>query len=241
MSRDARLDDIIERVRVLETTPPAMSNSGSRPVPDPTELTDRAIARLRSELIEYITGQLAIRDERLGGIDEATKLRLNAVTEIPNQIDEKVGRLKDLVIEKFDSVQRQFLERDTRSERESRDNKVAVDAAFAAQKEAAAKQDEANAKAIDKSEKATAETIKTNQELNQAKTDSLTKAIDEVKLDVRGITVQRSAASETVTNERAVRSDQRQSSAAVYAAIGLGITILLALLTVIGFVIARLP
>jgi Flp pilus assembly protein TadB len=56
-----------------------------------------------------------------------------------------------------------------------------VDAAFAAQKEAAAKQDEANAKAIEKSERATAETIKTNQELSLSKIDALTNQMTDLK------------------------------------------------------------
>ena len=211
-----------------------MGNQGSRPVPDPTELTDKAIAKLKDQMTEYIDGQLGIRDERLAGIDEATKLRLNSIIDIPHQIDEKVGRLADVMMEKFDSIQTQFKERDVRAERESRDNKVAVDAAFAAQKEAATKQDEANAKAIDKSERATAETIKTNQELNKATTDGLTKSVDEVKLEVRGITATKLGAAESKT-------EGRQSNAAVYAAIGLGITILLALLTVLGFILARVP
>jgi hypothetical protein len=136
-------------------------NGGSRPVPDPTELTDRAISRLEASLTQYINGQLSVRDERLAGIDEATKLRLRGVDEIPDQISEKVGRLADVVLEKFKSVDKQFSERDTRQERESRDNKVAVDAAFAAQKEAASTQDVNNAKAIDKSETATKELLRT--------------------------------------------------------------------------------
>jgi hypothetical protein len=162
-------------------------NGGSRPIPDPTELTDRAIARVEKSLTEYINSQLEVRDQRLRGIDEATKLRLDAVEEIPVQIDEKVGRLRDVHDERFRSIATQFLERDTRAERESKDNKVAVDAAFAAQKEAAAKQDESNQKAIDKSEKATGETIKTNQELVRATTDTLTKDVDLLKQQVTGI------------------------------------------------------
>jgi cation transport regulator ChaB len=117
-------------------------------------------------------------------MDTATIVLNQAVTKTPTEIQKEVSHLRELSDEKFISVQTQFKERDTRQERESRDNKVAVDAAFAAQKEAAAKQDEANAKAIDKSERATAETIKTNQELSKSTTDALTKSLDEVKLAI---------------------------------------------------------
>jgi len=146
----------------LEPTQPLrQTNGGSRPVPDPTELTDRAIARLEKSLTSWFEGQLAIRDERLRGIDEATKLRLDAVGQTADAFSEQVDRLREVHDEKFHSVQVQFVERDTRQEREAKDNKIAVDAAFAAQKEAAAKQDEANAKAIDKSEIATKELLRT--------------------------------------------------------------------------------
>jgi len=209
----------------------AASNGGSRPVPDPTELTDKAIARAIAALTDYIDGQLAVRDERLNGIDTATSLRLDALPAISREIDSKIGRVEDLHDEKFASIQTQFSERDTRSERESRDNKVAVDAAFAAQKEAAAKQDEANAKAIDKSEKATAETIKTNQELNAAKTDALTKALDEVKFEVRGISATKVGAIENRTQSNEQRSGQ-------VAMIGLIIGIIVGVPSIAAIVVA---
>ena len=151
---------------------------------DPTELTDRAIAKAIAAQKDYIDGQFEVRDQRLRGIDKATELRLSLIDDIGSNVDTKVAHLKELEEEKFTSIATQFKERDTRAERESRDNKVAVDAAFAAQKEAAAKQDEANAKAIDKSEKATAETIKTNQELSGTRIEGLTKDVDGLKLSV---------------------------------------------------------
>lgn len=157
---------------------------GTKPNPDPTVATNDAVERAMKSERDYVDGVRAVLEERLAAIDRATELRLVGIIEIPSQIDEKVENLRGLMDEQFVSVRLQFAERDTRSERESRDNKVAVDAAFAAQKEAAAKQDEANAKAIEKSERATAETIKTNQELSASKTDGLTKGLDEVKLAI---------------------------------------------------------
>lgn len=151
---------------------------------DPTELTDRAIAKSIAAQKDYIDGQLEVRDERLRGIDTTLAVRLTLIHDLAAEGSEKIAHLKELEEEKFTSIKTQFKERDTRAERESRDNKVAVDAAFAAQKEAAAKQDEANAKAIDKSEKATAETIKTNQELSGTRIEGLTKDVDGLKLSV---------------------------------------------------------
>ena len=209
------------------------SNGGSRPVPDPTELTDRAIARLERSLTAWVEGQFEVRDQRLRGIDEATKLRLQAIDHIPMQISDKVGRLGDVQDEKFSSIAKQFTERDTRAERESRDNKVAVDAAFAAQKEAAAKQDEGNAKAIDKSERATAETIKTNQELGRAVTDGLTKDVDALKLAVNAIQAAKVGAVE-------VRTAATDNRSAIFGVLGVVFGAIVALVTVFAFIAPHL-
>jgi hypothetical protein len=154
---------------------------GSTPVPDPTILTTQQLTR-------EIAASREIIETRLDGMDTATRLNKEQVDKIPCMIDDKVNKLRVLVeekftgvMEKFSSIATQFKERDIRAEREARDNKVAVDAAFAAQKEAAAKQDEANAKAIEKSERATAETIKTNQELSLSKIDALTNQMNDLK------------------------------------------------------------
>jgi len=216
-----------------EAFPPPNGNMattrGSRPVPDPTELTDRALARLERTLILYVDGKFEVVDERLRGIDTATGLRLSQVTRthdsILEDIDRAVGSRASVVEERFRAIEGQFKERDTRSERESRDNKVAVDAAFAAQKEAAAKQDEANAKAIDKSERATAETIKTNQELSRQAIENLTKDVDSLKIAVSRID--------------STKVGNTESRTAVYAAIGIGITIVLFIITLIGLFAVR--
>jgi hypothetical protein len=170
---------------------------------DPTTMTSKAILRevelleasferrirsIENELAvrlkmreDIVVEQLAVRDERLSGIDEATKLRLAGIEGIPSQIDAKVGTLKAVMDEKFDSIATQFQERDTRSERESRDNKVAVDAAFAAQKEAAAKAEENGQKGIDKSEAATQETINKLSQLFQTNMGALAQSQTDIK------------------------------------------------------------
>ncbi len=211
-----------------------LTSGTTTPRPDPTELTDAAIARLEKSLTQYIDGEVKVLTTRLEGIDEATKLRLTGVTDIPTQIDEKVGRLADLTTEKFASVEKRFQERDTRSENEKRDSKVAVDAAFAAQKEASAKQDEGNTKAIDKSERATAETIKTNQDLNAAKTDGLTKGLDEVKDRLTRVESIKLGA----TEQRQVATESRT---ALYATIGVAISVVLFGIAIIGFIASQSP
>jgi hypothetical protein len=135
------------------------SDGSSRPVPDPTVLTTDAVNQAVKIGRDYTDGAIAVLVERLEGMDRATRLLNETVTRVPTAVQTEVAHLNGLMEEKFSSVQTQFLERDTRQERESRDNKIAVDAAFAAQKDSAAREGEANAKAIEKSEKATEKII----------------------------------------------------------------------------------
>lgn len=155
------------------------------PIPDPSLLTTQNIREAIDGLEKFI-------EVRLDAMDEATNLRLETFAHVPEWIKEKVGELRDLhsekfrsqniqVEERFSSVALQFEERDKRGERESRDNKVAVDAAFAAQKEAASEQNKSNTLAISKSEAATAETINKLEQLVSANIQGLNDKVDDIK------------------------------------------------------------
>jgi hypothetical protein len=163
-----------------------VAEQGSTPTPDPTILTTEALTRGLQAERDYTDGVRAVIEERLRGIDIATQLLNETVNRVPSALTEGLGHLQAVMDERFLSIEKQFAERDTRSERESRDNKVAVDAAFAAQKEAAAKQEETFGRSIDKSEGTTNETIK-----------GLTKTVDELKLLVNTIASAKLGASQT--------------------------------------------
>jgi hypothetical protein len=108
---------------------------------------------------EYVDGRINAVLARVDAMQRATELLNETVNRVPTDTQSAVANLKSQTDERFNSIATQFAERDTRQEREARDNKVAVDAAFAAQKEAAAKQDESNQKAIDKSEEQMRDTV----------------------------------------------------------------------------------
>ena len=150
------------------------SNGGSRPIPDPTLLTDKAIDRATEAIHQYIDGQLAVRDERLSGIDEATRLRLVAVETVPSQIDEKVGHLADLTTERFNAAERLRVE-------QKKDTKDAVDAALSAAKEAVKEQTTASERSIAKSEGATSKQLDQIQETFTTAIDGLRRSIDDLK------------------------------------------------------------
>lgn len=148
------------------------------------------------------------------------------IRHLREQIEARLDGMKDVTDERFTSVSQRFTERDIRSEREARDNKVAVDAAFAAQKEAAAKQDEANQKAIDKSEKATDEKIVRLEQLFRTTTDALGDKIDDdrrrqsiLELAVNGQVQNRTGGQEQ-------KSEFRSTTAALVGIAGLAVVII---------------
>jgi chromosome segregation ATPase len=162
---------------------------------DPSVRSSEAIRTAVNAERDYVNGQVSILQARLNGMDEATKVLHETVTRTPTDIQQAVGHLKELHNERFESVATQFKERDTRSERESRDNKVAVDAAFAAQKEAASEQNKSNTLAISKSEEATKETLATLAELFRTEIAALAARNDDLKdrlvtLDLKINTIQ---------------------------------------------------
>jgi hypothetical protein len=146
-------DDDIERSR------------GSVPVPDPTLLTTQQLYRELGSLNEKTQSDIrSLRDvieTRLNEADKATTLIGDRIAGIvgSDEIDRRVLHLKEFMEEKFSSVDRQFDERDVRTEQAAIATKIAVDAALQAQKEAAGAQNESNAAAITKSEAATVKQI----------------------------------------------------------------------------------
>ena len=161
---------------------------GSVPVPDPTILTTQQLVREIDALKEVIFTRLDGMDEaikifneaitrtptdtdkqiqhlkslhetRFDGMDKAVWLLQSIGDKLPGIIDEKIHSLKDLHEEKFSSIEKQFKERDVRTEQSSKDSKVAVDAALQAAKEAVGAQNTSSALAIAKSETATMKQI----------------------------------------------------------------------------------
>jgi cation transport regulator ChaB len=166
--------------------------------PDPTILTTEQLLRAVQSERDYVDGRISVLEQRLNAMDTATKLLNETVNRTPTQIQSEISHVREIMGTELASVQTQFRERDTRQERESKDNKVAVDAAFAAQKEAAAKQDDSNQKAIDKSERATNEALKTQGELFRSTTDGLKEQVNRLELTVGGIQSTKQGTSEAV-------------------------------------------
>jgi hypothetical protein len=137
------------------------------PRPDPTLLTTEALNREVSRLEEAIRRETYALKEILGGrmdaADQATLLRLETMQATPEAIrrqvshlevlhDEKFKALRDLTLERFNSINNQFAERDIRTDQASRASSEALAAALQAAKELVGAQGEASAAAAVKSE-----------------------------------------------------------------------------------------
>ena len=108
-----------------------------RPVPDPTTLTTQQLMRELGALKE-------IMQTRMDAYDTAIRLLQDFANRQPTTA-EVVAKVE----ERFSAVQMQFHERDIRFDRASNDTKLAVDAAFAAAKEAVTKNEITTTKQID--------------------------------------------------------------------------------------------
>lgn len=221
---------------------PILDGNGQPYLTDPTFLTDKAIVKAIAAERGYLDGQLATRDERLNGIDAATKLRLVGIDHIPGQIDVAVGHAKELLgvqvvadrrfegaaiahLREVDDIRFQAAER--LAARESELNALALAAAFAAQKEASAKEAEYTRIASIKSESATAQAIDKLGELFATQTRGLAEKFDDLRDRVGRIESTKVGATENRTS--------------TYATIAVMASIAIALVTVIGFLLTKLP
>jgi cation transport regulator ChaB len=198
---------------------------------DPSLLTTAAILRevevIKEDLIRREDQRhrelQALRDlvtVQVDAMEKATNIRIGQIDGMPGEMTKQIAHLRELMDEMFKSVGTQFKERDTRSEREARDNKLAVDAAFAAQEKQAVAQNESNALAISKSETATSETIKTNRDLSLSETHTLIKTVDELKLQVNTIIASGITTKENRSESREVKSDNRGLIGIVVGVVG---------------------
>lgn len=144
------------------------------PNPDPSTLTT---AQLQREL----EGLRQLIETRLDGMDRAGVILDANVNRVPTLLDRSINQITDLFEVKFAGIQKQFDERDVRTEQAAIATKIAVDAALQAQKEAANAQNVSNAAAIAKSETATAKQIDSILALMQSSAGAMGDKIDDLK------------------------------------------------------------
>jgi len=152
-------------VGASSTPNPALPVSvmGSTPVPDPTVLTtqasEKAVANLKELMFTQVEALKELLESRFADRDRAITLLQDGASALPDMLSERVDRLQELheqrfnvTEEKFKSIDKQFAERDTRTELATAASTKAIDAALSAQKEAAVEQNRSNEAKITKSE-----------------------------------------------------------------------------------------
>lgn len=143
------------------------------PVPDPTLLTGVAVTAAKDEMRRELVSVREVLEARLDASDKAIVLLQTTLDRLPEQMNERVAHLHEVVQQRFAtqdehfrSIAGQFIERDIRSEQTSiaakeaiatalQAAKEAVGAALQAAKEAVAAQNTASNNAILKSETST--------------------------------------------------------------------------------------
>lgn len=120
---------------------------GNVPLPDPTTLTTQQLLREITMLKEAV-------DTRFSAMDKAIELLQKFADKSPTTavLEQQVSAQVSLTEEKFRGVEKQFSERDKRTEQLSLADKTAIAAALQAQKEAAGAQAETNSAATAKQE-----------------------------------------------------------------------------------------
>jgi hypothetical protein len=200
---------------------------GSTPVPDPTILTTQQLTR-------EIAASREIIETRLNAMDTATSLNKEATDKIPLIIDKMIGQLEKVMDEKFESIDKQFKERDVRTEQTQKDSKVAVDAALQAAKEAVGEQNKSNALANAKMETAFTKQI----DQIGIQIQSNTKATDDKFEDIKG---RLGTLEASINTRQVVTTEGRVQNNAVIYLILIGIATVIGVIVNIASIFIHLP
>lgn len=146
-----------------------------------TELLAATVGRVPSDTDKQVNALRELLESRIDGMDEATKLLALNVREIPADIDKAARALREILQGDIRNVQDVAIEKFLAIDGTFASNALALTAALAAQKEAAAEQNKSNTLAITKSEQATKETIASNAQQTATSLKSLADRLDDLK------------------------------------------------------------
>ena len=154
----------------------------------------RDILKLR----ELIEANLETISARINGMDTATRLLADSVAKFPSDVDRAVQSATDLIVSQLRGVEGVSQEKFSGIQGTFESNALALTAALAAQKEAAAEQNKSNTLAITKSEQATKETIAANAAQNTTANSALLTTLTDIKerlvrLEAKAVNVRESA------------------------------------------------
>ena len=200
------------------------------PVPDPSLLTTQLLREGLEGLEKLIT-------VRLDAMDAATDLRLALLHTMPTEIDQRINHMRDVTQqrfnldeEKFKGVEKQFMERDVRTEQASTGADQALNAALQAAKELVGAQGEASAAAAVKSETSFTKQIDQIGTIIQTLEKALDARITELKERIDRGEGSQSGSQQTVNSRRADSSVVISIVVAVFSFVALFSGIIFAIL-----------
>jgi hypothetical protein len=226
-------------------------NPLSTPNPDPTARSLDALYREVASVREVFGQRLDSAKEREAAgfanversFDLLNRERTGQFASLQTLLEGRVEAEARVAQERFDTAERSRVE-------QKQDTKAAVDAALSAAKEAVKEQTTASERSIAKSEAATAKQLEQQQLTTTTALQSLRTSIDEMKErsieDVRvlrqGINDAMAIANASV-QQKVGAGEQRQehtdNRVAVYTTIGLVVSLVIATIAIVGFVIAE--
>jgi hypothetical protein len=142
------------------------------PRPDPTLLTTQQLLRELASLREIL-------ETRLDAMDQAARVLEQTVNRTPTLLQSAITGVREVYDERFTSMQRQFAERDIRTEQTATARDAALAAALQAAKEAVAEQVAVAARATDKAEESFNVTINGLRDIYDERFQSVAKQFTE--------------------------------------------------------------
>lgn len=195
---------------------------GTTPIPDPTKLTQESVERSEKATKSYIDGEVALAAAE---VRHAKELVQAAIVADARYNDAAVAHLREVDDIRFQAAERL-------AGRESELNALALAAAFAAQKEASAKEAEYTARAGTKAESSFSAALDKLGELFATQNQGLADTVADIKERVARIESQKQGAVE----QHATTVDSRQS---VYSTALVIIAIIGSVMAVIAFLATR--
>jgi len=146
-----------------------------------TELLADTVGKVPSDTDKAVAALRQLLGARIDGMDTATRLLAESVDNFPSDIDRAVSSVRELIQSQLRNVESVSKEKFSAIEGTFASNALALTAALAAQKEAAAEQNKSNTLAITKSEQATKETIAANAAQNATSNVGLVATLGDIK------------------------------------------------------------
>ena len=207
-----------------------------------TELLAASLAEFPADIERSVGALRELLGARIDGMDTATKLLASQVNVIPSETDKRVTALRAVLDGEIRNVQDVAQEKFSAIEGTFASNALALTAALAAQKEAAAEQNKSNTLAINKSEQATKEASLANVAQTSSSLASQAATIADLKdrlvrLESGGLatTAERSAQREIRGEGRAGRSEINQ----VMVTVIMAVSVLVAVVSLIAFALKK--